>query len=57
MFFWPVYSMPKTKKGVVDALRKYSKKIEQSGKVQHENNAIKMKVCNMKKSQYEKVNP
>ena len=49
--------MPKTKKGVVDALRKYSKKIEQSGKVQHENNAIKMKVCNMKKSQYEKVNP
>ena len=52
----PFIQCPRQKR-VVDAFRKYSKKIELSGKVQHENDAIKMKVYNMKKSQYEKVNP
>ena len=39
----PFIQCPRQKR-VVDAFRKYSKKIELSGKVQHENDAIKMKV-------------
>ena len=44
-------------KWIVDAFKKYSKKIAEPGKVQHKKNAITLKVFNIKKLQYEKVQP